>query len=168
MTNIGVISDTHGILDNEVKNFLKECDEIWHAGDIGSPSVIKQLEELAVVRAVYGNIDDPTIRHQYPENNIFETAGVKVYITHIGGYPGRYQPRVKKLIHKEKPDIFISGHSHILKVMHDESNHLLHLNPGAAGNAGFHRYITAIRFQITNRRFENLEVFEKSRLKVRY
>lgn len=157
---IGVLSDTHSFLHPKVLNFLKSCDEIWHAGDIGNLEILNELSKIAKVRAVYGNIDDDKIRITCPENAVFEVEGMKVFMTHIGGYPGRYYPKARKIIDKEKPGIFISGHSHILKVMPDKKRQLLHINPGAAGNHGYHKTITAIRFVITNAKIDDLEVFD--------
>ncbi len=157
---IGVLSDTHSFLHPKVLNFLKSCDEIWHAGDIGNLEILNELSKIAKVRAVYGNIDDDKIRITCPENAVFEVEGMKVFMTHIGGYPGRYYPKARKIIDKEKPGIFISGHSHILKVMPDKKRQLLHINPGAAGNHGYHKTITAIRFVIANAKIDDLEVFD--------
>lgn len=165
MKKIGLLSDTHGQLHHRVKNFLKNCDEIWHAGDIGKLSVIKGLEEVAPVRAVYGNIDGQEARSLFNEDEIFISEGLKVYMTHIGGYPGRYNPRARKLIDIHLPNIFISGHSHILKVMPDKKRKLLHINPGAAGNSGFHRSITCIRFVLDDGKIDDLEVFDLDRKK---
>lgn len=167
MKKIGLLSDTHSFIHNEMLEFLSGCDEIWHAGDIGDLKIVASLENIAPVRAVYGNIDGTSIRQHYPENQIFEIAGKKIYITHIGGYPGKYQPAARKIIEQEKPDLFISGHSHILKVIHDDKYHLLHINPGAAGKVGLHKYATAVTFQIENNNFENLRVFEKERKKLK-
>ncbi|MGM0565451.1 MAG: metallophosphoesterase family protein [Bacteroidota bacterium] len=163
MTKIGLLSDTHSYIHDEMLDFFSGCDEIWHAGDIGAMNIVSRLETIAPVRAVYGNIDDTTIRQHYQENLIFETAGKKIFITHIGGYPGKYQPAARKIIEQEKPDLFISGHSHILKVIHDDKYSLLHINPGAAGKVGLHKYATAVTFQIENNNFEKLQVFEKER-----
>lgn len=148
MKKIGLISDTHSYMDEPILEFFKDCDEIWHAGDIGDELVTNTLADFKKLRAVYGNIDTPEIRHQYPLNLIFELEGVKVLITHIGGYPGRYNKRVKDLLLKENVDLYICGHSHILKVVHDPLFDLLHINPGAAGIIGIHRVRTIIRFTI--------------------
>lgn len=160
MLKIGLLSDTHSFIHPKIFMFLKNCDEIWHAGDIGSNKVIQELEKIAKVRSVYGNIDHDILRSQWPENAIFTVEDIKVYMTHIGGYPGRYHPRARKIIDKEKPGIFISGHSHILKVMPDKKRNLLHINPGAAGNSGYHRTITCIRFTIEQGKIDDLEVFD--------
>jgi putative phosphoesterase len=163
MTRIGVISDTHGYINPKLLNFLHEVDEIWHAGDIGSLETINQLKKLKPVRAVYGNIDGQEIRKSYPEVQCFTIEDKKVLMIHIGGYPNRYDKKAKNLIEKEKPDIFISGHSHILKVMFDEKYNLLHLNPGAAGKSGLHQKITALRFIIDKKEVRDLEVMEIDR-----
>jgi len=160
MTRIGLLSDTHSSIHSRVLNFLKSCDEIWHAGDIGHFSVIKDLQRIAKVRAVYGNIDNEITRSQWPENAIFTVENMKIFMTHIGGYPGKYRPRARKIIDTVKPDIFISGHSHILKVMPDKERKLLHINPGAAGSSGYHRTITCIRFVLDNGTIDDLEVFD--------
>lgn len=163
MKKIGLLSDTHGYLTPGVKEFFEGADEIWHAGDIGGLEIVNQLEQVAPVRGVFGNVDIAAIRERFPENNIFEAEGTKIFITHIGGYPGKYEQRVKQLIAQHKPDLFISGHSHILKVMNDTTNNLLHMNPGAAGKVGLHKHVTALMFEIVDGRFENLRVFEKER-----
>lgn len=165
MKRIGLLSDTHGFFHPRIPEFFAGCDEIWHAGDVGSLSVIEQLETLAVVRAVYGNIDGQEIRKRFPEINLFTVEGLKVLMIHIGGYPGRYLPKVRKLIEEHRPGLFISGHSHILKVMPDQRHHLLHINPGAAGNSGFHKSITLVRFKIENGRPSDLEILDIDRKK---
>jgi putative phosphoesterase len=163
MIKIGLISDTHGVLDPRVMDFIKGVDEIWHAGDWGDFSLYDELSEMAKVRGVYGNVDGPMRTDILPLNQLFTVEKVKVLITHIGGYPGNYEARVRKLILKERPKLFISGHSHILKVMYDKKHELLHINPGAAGHSGFHKAITAVRFEIDGDRIENLQVFELPR-----
>lgn len=163
MLKIGLISDTHAVLDPKVINFIKESDEIWHAGDWGDISLYDELKTIAPVRGVYGNVDGPINTSILPENQIFTVGKVKVVITHIGGYPGRYEPRLRQILIKEKPQLYICGHSHILKVIYDKKYDLLHINPGAAGHSGFHKVITAVRFQIDGDRIENLEVFELPR-----
>ena len=163
MKKIGLLSDTHGWLNPAVFEFFKDCDEIWHVGDIGTTVVADSLSAFKPLRAVYGNIDDQKVRLMFPRINIFTIENVKVMMTHIGGYPGRYEPGIKELIIKEKPNIFISGHSHILKVMNDHNLHLLHINPGAAGNSGFHKVITMLRFQIDGSDIKNMELYEKRR-----
>jgi uncharacterized protein len=163
MTKIGLLSDTHGRFPENIRDFFASCDEIWHAGDIGSVHVAGLLAEFKPLRAVYGNIDGHEIRLSFPEINLFAVEKVKVAIMHIGGYPGRYEKKAKELIIKEKPGLFVSGHSHILKVMYDPVYNLLHINPGAAGNSGLHRKITMVRFRIDGDKISDLEVFEKDR-----
>ena len=163
MMRIGLISDTHAVLDPKVLDFLKGSDEIWHAGDWGDIDLHDELRKIAPVRGVYGNVDGPINTTLLPENQIFTIDKVKVVITHIGGYPGRYEPRLRQILLKEKPQLYICGHSHILKVIYDKKYKLLHINPGAAGHSGFHKVITAVRFQIDGDKIENLEVFELPR-----
>lgn len=163
MIRIGILSDTHGVVPEKLRIFFKDVDEIWHAGDIGSMEVVQQIESFKPFKAVYGNIDGTAIRQHFPENQLFLCEKMKVLITHIGGYPGKYQPRVKTLIIAEKPDIFISGHSHILKIMYDKQFKLLHINPGAAGNSGLHRNITMIRCVIEGNQIKDLEVYDHPR-----
>jgi len=160
MVKIGLLSDTHSFLDEKIFDYFAEVDEIWHAGDIGDPQVIKQLTDFKPVRAVYGNIDEPALRHQYPENAIFSLEGLKVFMTHIGGYPGRYNARVRKLIDEHQPKLYVCGHSHILKVMPDPKRDLLHVNPGACGQHGFHQVRTIVRFTINDGKIEELQVIE--------
>ena len=163
MKKIGLLSDTHSFVDPAIFKHFKECDEIWHAGDIGAMDVMRQLQDFKPLRAVYGNIDDHKIRLSYPENLIFECEGVKVLITHIAGYPGKYNPRVRALIEEHKPKLFICGHSHILKVMPDKRYGLLHMNPGAIGNHGFHQVKTMLRFTIDGTQIKELDVIEVNR-----
>jgi putative phosphoesterase len=160
MRKIGLLSDTHGYADPKLYDFFKECDEIWHAGDIGSTEVAEKLERWKKLKAVYGNIDDLTLRNKYPEHQRFQCEETDVWITHIGGYPGRYDKLIKNEIKRNPPDLFICGHSHILKVQYDKELDLLHINPGAAGKSGFHKYRTAVRFDIDKEEIKNLEVFE--------
>ena len=162
MVKIGLLSDTHGYLDPGLFGFFKNCDEIWHAGDIGNIEITENLEKWKPVKAVYGNIDDQNIRNKYPEHQRFYTEQVEVWITHIGGYPGKYDKLVREKIKKNPPDLFICGHSHILKVQYDNKLDLLHVNPGAAGKSGFHKYRTAVRFEIHEKEIKNLEIFESS------
>jgi uncharacterized protein len=158
---IGLISDTHSHWDSQIAEYFKDCDEIWHAGDIGSLEVIRQLEALKPVRAVHGNIDGSEIRQQYPENQRFVCEGLDVWITHIGGYPPRYNPKILKMLKANPPRIFICGHSHILRVMPDKNlGNLLYLNPGAAGQEGFHQVRTVLRFEITEQKISRMEVVE--------
>jgi len=163
MKKIGLISDTHAVLDLKILEFLKGSDEIWHAGDWGNIELYDELNKIAPVRGVYGNVDGPINTSLLPENQIFTVEKVKVVITHIGGYPGRYEARLRQILLKEKPQLYICGHSHILKVIYDKKYELLHINPGAAGHSGFHKVITAVRFQINGDKIENLEVFEMPR-----
>lgn len=147
MKKIGVISDTHGTLPPQAYTFFNECDEIWHAGDIGR-NVLPQLSDYKPVRAVWGNADDYSLHYQYPKADIFECEGLRVYMTHIGGYPGHYSKDLLADLRLHKPDIFVCGHSHILKVMYDKDLDFLLINPGAAGRQGFHRVGTLVRFTI--------------------
>ena len=160
MKRIGLLSDTHGYLDEKILNYLKECDEIWHAGDIGSLDVIDQLSEITTVKAVYGNIDGHTIRVSCPENQIFECEGLKVWMTHIGGYPPKYNKAIIEGLDRIKPGLFICGHSHILKVVPDQKRDLLHINPGACGKNGFHKVRTMVRFNIDKGKISDLQVIE--------
>ena len=157
---IGLLSDTHSFLDESLLYHFKDCDEVWHAGDIGDPAVADRLEAFKPFRAVYGNIDGQAIRLRFPEDARFNCEGLEVFITHIGGYPGRYNQRVKALLKADPPGLFISGHSHILKVMPDKELGLLHINPGACGQEGFHRMRTAVRFEVLAGRVNHLEVIE--------
>jgi len=163
MLRIGLLSDTHGSINPRILDFFSDCHEIWHAGDIGNFETAEKLAAFKPFKAVYGNIDGTGLRVSYPKNQIFMCEKVKVLMTHIGGYPGRYEKDVRQLIESEKPGIFICGHSHILKVMYDHKHELLHINPGAAGNSGFHHVITCVRFVIEGKDVKDLEVFEKQR-----
>ncbi len=160
MTKIGLLSDTHTYLNPRIFEHFKDVDQIWHVGDIGSIEVVEQLEAFKPFRAVYGNIDGYEIRQKYPIHDRFFCEKVDVLMTHIGGYPGRYDRSIKTILHKQPPKLFISGHSHILKVMYDKSLNLLHINPGAAGRYGFHKVSTIVRFEIENTNIQNLEVIE--------
>jgi len=161
MKKIGLISDTHGFLDESVFKHFESCDEIWHAGDFG-PNVAAPLAAFKPLRGVFGNIDDIAIRSDFPEQNRFISEQVDVLMTHIGGYPGKYSALVKPDIYTKPPKLFITGHSHILKVMFDENLKLLHINPGAAGKHGWHKVRTLIRFCITDENIHTLEVIELS------
>ncbi|MCD4833942.1 MAG: metallophosphatase family protein [Bacteroidales bacterium] len=163
MKRIGLLSDTHGHVDERIINFFKDCDELWHAGDIGNIETADKIAKYKPLKAVYGNIDGHEVRIVYPKIQSFTCENVKVLMTHIGGYPGKYEKGMKELIKNEKPDIFISGHSHILKVIYDKKNELLHINPGATGKSGLHKYQTAVRFVIDGKKIKDLEVFEKNR-----
>jgi putative phosphoesterase len=158
--NILIISDTHSHLDEKLFKYIEAADEVWHAGDIGTIDVCKKIEALKPLKAVWGNIDGQDLRITYKEDLIFNCEELKVYITHIGGYPGKYSPKAREIIHDEKPGLFICGHSHILKVMFDKNNNLLHINPGAAGISGFHKVKTAVRLQVEGKEMKNLEVIE--------
>lgn len=163
MKRIGLISDTHGTFDDVLQRFLANVDEIWHAGDFGNIETADAIAAFKPLRGVYGNIDGAVLRRVYPRWQQFECEQVKVVMTHIGGYPGRYYTGVADLLRTVRPKIFISGHSHILKVIYDKKLDLLHLNPGAAGLSGFHRVRTALRFVIDGERIEELEVGEWER-----
>jgi putative phosphoesterase len=160
LKKILLLSDTHGHLDQKIIKYINVVDEVWHAGDIGTTAVANGISSLKTLKGVYGNIDGHELRSQFPENQIFSSEGVKVLMTHIGGYPGRYNARVKKLILEEKPQLYICGHSHILKVVQDRKNNLLHMNPGASGIYGFHQIRTLLRFEINHGKIEKLEVIE--------
>ena len=160
MKKILLISDTHGYIDDQILKFVRQADEVWHAGDIGSIEVVDIIKNLKPLRAVYGNIDDSLIRTEFPLDNKFTIEKVTVWITHIGGYPNRYDLRVKEEITKNPPQLYISGHSHILKVIFDKKLNLLHMNPGAAGKHGFHTVRTMLRFEINEDKISNLEVIE--------
>ena len=160
MKKILLLSDTHGHIDDDILKYVKQADEVWHAGDIGNLSISDAIKTLKPLRAVYGNIDDAKVRVEFPEHNRFLCENVDVWITHIGGYPNKYNIRVKNDILKNPPKLFISGHSHILKVMHDKKLNLLHMNPGAAGKQGFHKVRTMLRFTIDGDKIDNLEVIE--------
>lgn len=160
MKRIGLLSDTHGYLDDKVFQHFENCDEIWHAGDIGSMEVVEKLESFKPLKAVYGNIDDAKIRRVFPLNQRFFCENVEVFMTHIGGYPGRYTGRVREIIRQNPPRLYICGHSHILKVMPDKKYDLIHINPGACGNHGFHKIKTLVRFEIEDHNIQNLEVIE--------
>ena len=159
MKTIGLLSDTHGYLDDAVFKHFDQCDEIWHAGDFG-PDVASALAEFKPLKGVYGNIDDGAIRAQYPEHLRFNCEQVDVWMTHIGGYPNHYSPLVKKEIYTKPPMLFISGHSHILKVIYDDKIKCLHINPGAAGKHGWHKVRTLIRFCISEEKIHTLAVIE--------
>jgi putative phosphoesterase len=154
------LSDTHGLLDQKIIKYIDGVDEVWHAGDIGSTAVADGISSLRTLKGVYGNIDSPELRKQFPENQIFLCEGVKVLMTHIGGYPGRYSPKLKKLILEKKPQLYICGHSHILKVVQDRKNNLLHMNPGACGVHGFHQIRTLLRFELNQGKIEKIEAIE--------
>ena len=160
MIRIGLLSDTHTFIHPRIFDSFKDCDEIWHAGDIGNIETAKKLDEFKPLKAVFGNIDGQDLRQIYPETLIFKCEKIKVFMKHIGGYPGKYEKSVHELIKLEKPKLFISGHSHILKVMYDEKYQLLHINPGAAGKFGLHKVITILRFTISGSQIKDLEIIE--------
>ena len=160
MIEIGLLSDTHGYLDDRLLEYFEGCDEIWHAGDIGDLKVSEKLSQFKPFRAVYGNIDGPPIRQIYPENLRFKSEEMSIWMKHIGGYPGKYDPSVRKEIITNPPGLFISGHSHILKVIFDKKLNLLHINPGAAGKTGLHKIRTVVRFTIDKNKIRDLEVIE--------
>ncbi len=166
MTKIGLLSDTHAYFDSDMRNFLEPVDQIWHAGDIGSAQLLDDLRQFRPVMAVFGNIDDTNMRMMVPEFQVFTVEQAKVVMTHIGGYPGRYEPKARKMLLAERPQIFVSGHSHILKVMYDRQLQCLHLNPGAAGVYGFHTVRTMLRFTIDGANIKDLEVWQTPKRKV--
>jgi uncharacterized protein len=157
---IGLISDTHGWIHPSLYKYFSECDEIWHAGDIGSSIVADELSDFKPFRAVYGNIDDASLRRRFRQHERFKIAEMSVWMTHIGGTPSRYAPGVAGVIHKDPPDIFICGHSHIARVQSDPRSGFLYVNPGAAGYHGFHRMMTAIRFTINGPKISDFELIE--------
>jgi len=157
---IGLISDTHSHLDPKVLEYFQSVDEIWHAGDIGEVSVTQQLQQLKPLRAVYGNVDDKNLQALHPEDLWFDCEGLRIWITHIAGSPPNYNPRTKKILKEKSADVLICGHSHILKVIKDPKYNLHYINPGAAGNHGFHHTKTIMRFEILNKEIKNMEVIE--------
>lgn len=160
MLQIGLISDTHHFLDDNVFRHFESCDEIWHAGDFGTIEVANKLSAFKPLRGVYGNIDGQDVRYVYPEKLRWQAEGVKVFMTHIGGYPPRYNPTVKKELIADPPQLFICGHSHILKIMYDEKLQCLHMNPGAAGRQGWHTIRTIVRFTIDGNNMRDCQVIE--------
>jgi len=160
MKKIGLLSDTHGYLDPAVFRYFDRCDEIWHGGDFGTLELAEELAAFKPLRGVYGNIDGQELRVIYPELLRFDCEGLNVAMLHIGGYPGRYQPKAKVLMLDKPPGIFVSGHSHILKVMYDKTFGCLHLNPGAAGKQGWHKVRTLLRFDVVDATVQHLELIE--------
>lgn len=160
MKRIVLLSDTHGFIDDAILKHLRWADEVWHAGDIGDLRVTDTIKNIKPLRAVYGNIDGAEARKEFPLDQRFVCEGVTVFMTHIGGYPGRYEKRVLNIVNEDPPNVFISGHSHILKVMPDKKRGLIHMNPGAYGKHGFHKVRTLLRFEVSNGRIANLEVAE--------
>ena len=163
MKKILLLSDTHSYIDDTILKHVKNADEVWHAGDIGDLNVTDQIQKLKPLRAVWGNIDGDKARVEFPEHNRFTIEGIDVWITHIGGYPGRYNIRVREVIKANPPKLFICSHSHILKVMPDKKLGLLHINPGAIGIHGFHKVRTMLRFTVDNGKIDNLEVIQYDR-----
>jgi putative phosphoesterase len=157
---IGLLSDTHGWIHPSLFEYFKDCDEIWHAGDIGNLETADRLAAFKPLKAVYGNIDDARVRTVYREHLRFNAEEVSVWITHIGGVPGRYDLRVKPAIYENPPDLFICGHSHIARIMHDSKAGCLYVNPGAAGYSGFHKFMTAVRFSIAGKKIHDMELIE--------
>lgn len=157
---IGLLSDTHSYLDPKIFEHFKDCDEIWHAGDIGDATLADSLQKFKPLRAVFGNIDDRNLQVRFPEDLCFQCEGMKIWMTHIGGAPPNYNPRVKKKLKKKVPNVFICGHSHILRVKKDESLNMLYINPGAAGNHGFHAMKTIMRMEILTGKISKMEVIE--------
>jgi len=160
MTRIGLISDTHNYLDESVFKHFENCDEIWHAGDFGTVGIADRLQEFKPLKGVYGNIDGYDIRSSYPEKLIWSCEEVNVYMIHIGGYPGRYAPGIKQELLLNKARLFISGHSHILKIIYDDKLNCLHINPGAAGDQGWHHIRTIVRFAIDGPDIKDCQVVE--------
>lgn len=160
MKRIGLISDNHAYYGDDVTQHLSNVDEIWHAGDIGSLESIETYRKMAKFIGVYGNIDDKNIRLEFDQDIFFECEGIPVFMTHIGGYPNKYHPRISTIIKEKKPKLFICGHSHICKVVPDKANQLLHMNPGAYGHHGFHKIRTILKFEIHQGQIKNLQVVE--------
>ena len=161
---IGLISDTHGVFSPEFKEFLEPVDQIWHAGDFGGGmDLAKEIAKFKPLLGVAGNCDNYDLRYDHPIYRFFECEGLKVLMIHVGGYPGKYDPKALRLINELRPDIFVCGHSHILKVVRDQKRDMLVINPGAAGIQGFHLVRTALRFQINDGKIEKMEVFELDR-----
>jgi len=158
---IGVISDTHGHLDPRVFHYFDSCDQIWHAGDIGNEALLESLQNFRPLKAVYGNVDGKEIRQRVPGDSWFDCQGLEIFITHIAGYPPKYNPKTIKKLSDRIPDILVTGHSHILKIITDtQRNKMLYINPGAAGIQGFHKIKTLVRFEINSSRVKNLQVIE--------
>jgi uncharacterized protein len=157
---IGLLSDTHGFLDPAVFTYFAGCDELWHAGDFGPIEILDQLKTFKPLRGVSGNIDGAEIHSEMPPDLSWETEGVRVYMTHAGGYPGRYEKKAKQELLRYRPDLFISGHSHILRVMRDPELGLLHMNPGACGRSGWHKVRTLLRFTVEAVKISEVEAIE--------
>jgi len=165
MKKILLISDTHSYLDPRINKHIDACDEVWHAGDIGDISLTDKIKNIKPLIAVYGNIDDQKVRSEFKKDEIFYCEKVKVFITHIGGYPPNYTPALTRKMEEIRPQLFICGHSHILKVMHDKRLNCLHMNPGALGTHGFHHVQTALKFEIDGDKIQNLQIIELTRSK---
>ena len=163
MKTIGLLSDTHGYLHPHIFEHFKDCDEVWHAGDFGTEEVVRDLQAFKPLRGVYGNIDGQEIRNNFPLENIFYCEEVKVLMKHIGGYPKKYAPGVKDLIKREQPQLFISGHSHILKIVYDHELQCLHINPGACGQQGWHQVKTLVKFSIDGKNIKDCKIIELGR-----
>lgn len=160
MKKILLLSDTHGHIDEKIISYVKQCDEVWHAGDVGKTEVLDSLESLKPLRVVYGNIDGHQVRTRSEEVLAFVCEGVKVVMTHIAGYPGKYTSNARTLIQKYQPQLFICGHSHILKVLRDKKSNHIHMNPGAVGISGFHKFRTVLRFELNQGQIKNVEAVE--------
>ncbi|EHQ41794.1 metallophosphoesterase family protein [Myroides odoratus] len=160
MKKILLLSDTHSCIDESILKYVKQADEVWHAGDIGNLQVTDEIKKYKPLRAVYGNIDDAEARLEFPEEQVFVCEGMKVYMIHIGGYPGKYRTQVKNQLLREKPGLYICGHSHILKIQYDPQYGVLHLNPGAAGISGFHQVRTMLRFVLDQGNIKDMELIE--------
>ncbi|MCM1290646.1 MAG: metallophosphatase family protein [Prevotella sp.] len=163
MKKIGILSDTHGYWDDRYAYYFKGCDEIWHAGDVGDISILEKLSDIAIVRGVCGNVDHGVVRRQLKELEIFEVEGIRVLLTHIGGYPGKWSPGMKNLLRDNKINLMVDGHSHILKVMYDRNLRLLHINPGAAGQQGWQQVRTLVILTIDGNEMKECQVIELSK-----
>jgi uncharacterized protein len=163
MTRIGILSDTHCFLHPKVFEFFADCDQVWHAGDFGNLETADSLGSFKPLRGVYGNIDGHELRVHFPKDQLFTVEGKKVFMTHIGGRPGKYDAEAKKIIQRVKPDLFICGHSHICRVQYDQTNEMMYINPGAAGKYGFHLKITLLRFTIDGKDLKDMELMELSK-----
>ncbi len=163
MKTIGLLSDTHSHISAKMLDFFNNVDEIWHAGDIGNMDIVNQLQTIKPLKAVYGNIDDHKIRQEFPEIMEFACENISVLMIHIGGYPGKYEKKVRSILNAKPFDLFISGHSHILKVIYDKKYDMMHINPGAAGKIGFHKVRTAVKFNVDGKELKNLQIFEMDR-----
>ncbi len=165
MKKILLLSDTHGFIDEQILKFVKQADEVWHVGDIGSLTVVDEIIKYKPIKAVFGNIDDAIIRAEFPLDHRFLCEELEVWMTHIGGYPNNYDVRIRQEIKENPPKLFISGHSHILKVMYDKKLNLLHMNPGAAGKYGIHTVRTMLRFTVSGKDIKDLEIIELASVK---